>query len=213
MNLRTLSTFLAILVIVIVGAIVWAHFHNKSQNETATLPVLSVSAFNQTKNTAATSVTAEPNDTLVFTLSAENQTDKVIPGYVMEANIADLSTNSTLTDANGASYNSATNSLVWTPLDINPNESIQKKITVRVNPLPATSNSAVLKMKFNNEVTVNVASKAPVAQAPTQNKPGKVAGADYKAPVTGASENFILVLAAVSTLGFWFYHRRKALRA
>ncbi len=216
MNLRTITAFLVILLLLIVGAIVWAHYHNKNQNTTATLPVLSVSSFNQTKNNSATAVTAEPGDTLVFTLTAENKTDKVIPGYIMEANIADISTNATLTDANGASYNSATNSLVWTPLDINPNESIQKKVTVRVNPLPVTSNSGTLKMKFNNEVTINVASKA-VAQTPPPSNPGKVAGAqgqsNYQAPVSGASENVILVMAVISTLGFWFYHRRKVLKA
>lgn len=212
MNFRTISAILTVLVVLIIGAIVWAHFANKDKNAVANVPVLSVSAFNQTKNTSATTVTAEPADVIVFTLTAENQTDKVIPGYVLEANIADLSTGATLTDANGASYNSATNSLVWTPLDINPNESIEKKVTVRVNQLPANTNSGALKMKFNNEITINVASKA-VAQTPPPTRGGVVAGTQappYKAPVSGPAENIIFALALVSTLGFWMYHRRKA---
>lgn len=213
MNTKSIGALLAVLVVLIVGAIIWARVQKNKVNEEVATPVMSVVGYNKTQNTNATSVEAKPNDEIVFTLTAENQSDKTISGYVMEANIADLSSHATLTDAGGASYNSATNSLVWTPLDINPNESIEKKIIVRVNPLAAGSTNNVMKMKFNNEVSVQVSNKTVASNA---GNPGKVAGIKedpYKAPTTGTQENFLVVLAALSTLAFWMIKRKQALKA
>ena len=213
MNTKSSGALLAVLVVLIVGAIIWGRAQkNKTDGETAT-PVMSVVAYNKTQNTNATSVEARSSDEIVFTLTAENQSDKVISGYVMEANIADLSTHATLTDAGGASYNSATNSLVWTPLDINPNESIEKKIIARVNPLAVGTTNDVMKTKFNNEVSIQITNKTAASNA---INPGKVAGVNndlYKAPTTGPKESLLLVLAAFSTVAFWLMKRYSAAKA
>ncbi len=173
--------------IVIVGGIIWLVNRDK---ETPT-PVLSVAAFNQTKNASATEVSTSAQDTIIYTLNAENQTDEQISGYIIEANIADITNKATLVDASGASYNAATNSLVWTPRDIPAHESISQSFTVKVNPLAAGTTDTTLRIRFNNEIAVSI-------------QPGQVAGNNtnpggYIAPTTGVSE-YLPALLALMTL-------------
>jgi len=117
MSKRTFIGLISILLIL--GFVVWAVSRkSNSDQQAATPPLLSVSAYNQTKNVPATAAAAAPNDVVTFTLTAENQSEKIIQGFIIEANISQVTDKSTLIDAGGANYNSATNSLVWTPLDI-----------------------------------------------------------------------------------------------
>lgn len=194
MSKRTLIVLIALLLIT--GGIIWAVSRRNKNNDQATAPVLAVSAYNQTKKLPATQIAASPNDIIVYTLSAENKTDKVILGYVVEANIADVVDKSTLIDAAGASYNSATNSLVWTPLDIPSKGTIQKQLSVRVNPLKPGSTNTVMKIRFNNELEIAVQSQQ-VAGANTNVNNGP--GSAFDAPVTGPSGDLSLWLAGLST--------------
>lgn len=188
------STLIALIVIVlIIAGIVW--FVNANDNENST-PVLSVSAFNQTQNKAANEVDAHPQDVVVYTLTAENQTDDAIEGYIMEANISEISDKASLVDASGASYNSATSSLVWTPLDIPAGESITKQFSVRVNMLPSGSTSSAMKLRFNNELSINVSNSTPVVSG-NANPP-----TPRTAPPTGVSGYLPVLFAALSTAAF-----------
>ncbi len=189
------ATLIALIVVLlIVAGIIW--FVNANDNEDAT-PVLSVSAFNQTQNKAANETDAHPQDVIVYTLSAENQTDDVIEGYIMEANISEISDKAALVDASGASYNSATNSLVWTPLDIPNGETITKQFSVRVNQLPSGSTSSTLKLRFNNELSVNVTNTAPVVSGNVNPTP-----TPRMAPATGVSGYLPVLFAALATAAF-----------
>lgn len=190
-----------IVLLLIVGVFVWYGFNRADEDTTLNEPVLSVAAFNETKNTEATQATAQPQDTIVYTLKAENPTAETIPGYVMQVDISNLASNATLIDAGGASYNSATNSLVWTPLDINPNQSIESKFVVRVNDLPQGSDNATMTIRFNNEVIVSVAKTAVVSGSDTNGNSAGVNREPYAAPTTGPSEMLILALALASTIG------------
>ena len=200
--------FAALLVLIlIVGALVW-FFNRKgnSVNQQAT-PVLSISSYNQTQNKDATLATARPNDIVVFLLTAENKTAQLIPGYSMEANISEVADKSVLIDAQGASYNSATNSLVWTPLDIPANASIQKQFSVRINQLGVNASSDVLRIKFNNQIQVALAH--PVVAGISQTPPLT----PLKAPVTGPEGDLSLWLALGTASGYFLarkYRSRKA---
>ncbi|MDP3740788.1 MAG: hypothetical protein Q8R08_00485, partial [bacterium] len=177
-------------------------------------PILSVTSFNQNQNKDATSVPARPQDIIVFTMTAENQSDKIIPGYIVEANISEVTDKSTLTDAQGASYNSATNSLIWTPLDIPAKGSIQKQFTVRVNQISANSSNPVMRIKFNNEVTVSVVEPtiSPAVLGASQTpRPAPAPSAAYKAPVTGPAGDLSVWLALIAT-GTYFILRKYRIR-
>ena len=188
-TLRIIAIIVAVLVLLGLAYLI----ARKDSDESDT-PVLSVSAFNQTKNGDVGSTTTQPGDVIVFNLTAENKSDKVISGYIVEANISEIIPNAVLLDASGASFNSNTNSLVWTPLDIPAKGSIQKQFSVRVNDVPDAN--AALRIRFNNELTVAIA-KPTVAGTNNPTTP------PYVAPATGASLNTILVLSLISTIAYF----------
>jgi hypothetical protein len=187
-----------IVLVLAIAAIVWGVYYGKHKNDNSSVnPILSVSVSNTTQNADGTSVTAHPKDQLVYTLTAENPSDKVIPGYVMQVGIADVTKAATLIDAQQAAYDSGNNSLIWTPLDIPANGSIQKQFTVKVKDiLPADSAGRVLKLSFNNEVTTNLGPSA------VSSRPGNVgSGVTYTAPKTGIPGWVSFYLAAFITFG------------
>lgn len=188
------SVFVLIVLLLVAAAITWVVIRNNKKNDEAAAPLLSVFAFNQTKNLPATQAAASPNDVIVYTLTAENQSDKVIPGYVVEANISEVTDKSTLIDASGASYNSASNSLVWPPLDIPSKVAIQKQFNVRVNPAQAGSTSTVMKLKFNNQLDIAIQpASQQVAGVNTNN-------GSFNAPTTGPDTGSLsLWLASLTT--------------
>lgn len=195
MSKRTLGGLIAI--ILIIGAVIWfARTHIK--NPEIIGPILSVSAFDQTRNIDIMYASVQAQDVVVYTLTAENKTDKIISGYVIEAKIDQVTDKAVLLDAQGASYNSANNSLVWTPLDIPATGFIQKKFTVRVNPLAVGGQNPVMRITFNNQLNIPL-TKPHIAGAATQNSPVT----PYKAPVTGPALNIIFILAFLTTGGTW----------
>src|SRR5262249_53194096 len=121
-----------LILIVAAAAVTWFVIQNRP-TATPNLPVWSLSAFNQTKNSDATKVDANLGDTIVYTLLAENQADKTIPGYVLQIDISPIGDQTTIVDASGASFDAQTKTLSWTPLDIPAHESIQKQFSVKVN--------------------------------------------------------------------------------
>lgn len=195
------SFIVLIALLAVLGLVIWTVSRNDKTNQQAgSTPLLSVYAFNQTKNVAATQTAAAPGDIIIYTMSAENQTDKVVPGFIVEANIAEVTDKSTLIDATGASFNSATNSLVWTPIDIPPKGLIQKQFSVRVNPVSSASANTVMKINFNNELVISVQPASPpkVAGVNTNENSGK-GGILPSSPVTGPAGSLSFWLAALTT--------------
>ncbi|OGE82110.1 MAG: hypothetical protein A3B10_00715 [Candidatus Doudnabacteria bacterium RIFCSPLOWO2_01_FULL_44_21] len=183
-----------IVLLVILAGIIWFYQSPKETQENS-LPVLSVSAFNQTQSNDATKVSARPQDSIEFILTGQNQTDQIILGYVMTIDIFKLSDSATLIDAGGASYNSASNSLVWTPLDIPVGGSIEKKFTVRVNELPPNTPSQIMEVEFSNKIQITVSPKLQVlgntVPASSQDP--------YTAPITGSTTGLVLILSVLTT--------------
>jgi hypothetical protein len=194
-----------IVLLVVIAGIVYAVYHNSHNNDNAISPTTSVQVIDQTQNADGTKVTAHPKDTLVYTLTAENPSDEVISGYVMQVGIGGVTNAATLIDAQGANYNSQDNSLIWTPLDIPANGSIQKQFTVRVkDTLPANSADREIKVTFNNTVTTNLADVTPTATPPS--RPGSTGtGSTYVAPKTGIPGWISFYLACFITFGVMLF--------
>lgn len=194
-----------IILLLAVAGISYAVHKNRQNKSNNTNPNLSVAVTNQTQNADGTKVTAHPKDVLVYTLRAENPTDEVIAGYVMEVGIANATANATLVDAQGANYNSSNNSLIWTPLDIPANGSIEKQFTLKVkDTLPANTADRVIKVAFNNELTTNLsATGQPTTPAP---RPGSLgSGLAYQAPKTGIPGWISFYLACFVTFGILLF--------
>jgi hypothetical protein len=175
---------------------------------------LSISVFNQTKNQDGASVSANPADLLTYTLTVQNTSDDTLAGYVVETSIDDISELATLTDAAGANFNAATNALMWTPLDIPGQGSIQKQFTVRVKDSLPTDSDFVMTASFGGEVATTV-SNTPVA---TPNTPARTpaptpVSPSYQAPTTGPSFWFAFLLAIAFTAGIVLYRAAKSIQA
>lgn len=193
MNKRTIFGILALLVILAVIIVAQQARKNKKSEEQAG-PVISLAAFNETKNVDAETVPANPNDVVVYTLSANNQNNKDISGYVMEINIGQITPVATLVDASGANYNSATNSLVWTPLDIPKDGTIEKKFTVRIRE-DVPVGDLTMTARFNNEVTVHIVKQQVAGNTTPPPATPPVA------PRTGPGVWVVFLLASATTVG------------
>lgn len=205
---RTILTILVL--IVAIAGLVW-FFQSRDDDDASEDTNLSLSVFNQTKNTEGSAVNATPKDVLVYTLNVENTSDDVISGYVVETNIDDISELATLTDAAGANYNASTNSLMWTPIDVPANGSVQKTFTVRVKDTLPTDSDFIMTTAFGGEVDVNVSSTA-VVVAPTPTPAPNLTPTplpSYQAPTTGPSVWFAFMLAITFTVGILLYRAAK----
>lgn len=201
----------AIVLIAVLGLLFW-YQQSRKDDDVSDQVQLSVSVFNQTRNADGSTVAAAPKDALVYTLTVQNISDDSISGYVVETSIDDISELATLTDAAGANYNATTNALMWTPLDIPANGSIEKTFTVRVKDTLPTDSDFVMTASFGGEVAVNVASQ-PVAVNPTPtpapNQTPAPTPSPYQAPTTGPSAWFAALLAIMFTAGILMYRAGK----
>jgi hypothetical protein len=204
---KTIITVVALLALL--GLLYWFQQTRENDDNTADTE-LSVSVFNRTKNADAIGVTASPKDELVYTLSVRNTSDDTISGYVVETNIDDVSELATLIDAQGANYNASTNSLMWTPLDIPAEGSIEKQFTVRVKDTVPSDSDYMISVTYGNEALVAVAKPGEVAATPTPTPTKTPAPAPtYQAPTTGPSAWFAFLLAMMFTAGVILYRASK----
>lgn len=171
----------------------------------------SVTAFNESKNQDAQTNPVGPGDLVVYTFSVENPNKNVMAGYVVEANISDVQELADLYDAEGANYNPATSSLIWTPLDIPKKSSITKKVRVKVKDNLPLSSDFVMRLKFGNDIAVVVS--RPTVVGNTQTIPSAQPSAKtraYKSPTAGPSGFLSLFAAVLATVIVSIYRRRLA---
>jgi PKD repeat protein len=110
--------------------------------------------------------TAKPGDTLVYTLTTRNVSNKLTQkGYIVEESIIDILDYADVVDLHGGKMDNKTKVVSWAPQDIAAGTAIENKITVKVKDvLPATPVSTSdpgtfdLKMVnvYGDTVTVNV---------------------------------------------------------
>lgn len=205
------KTIITAIVLIGVLALLFWYQESRKDDDVSDKTQLSISVFNQTKNADGSTVNAAPKDVLVYTLSVQNTSDDTISSYVVETSIDDISELATLTDAAGANYNATTNALMWTPLDIPANGSIEKTFTVRVKDTLPTDSDFVMTTSFGGEVAVNVANEVAVTPTPTPtpNQTPAPTPSPYKAPTTGPSAWFALLLAIMFTGGILMYRAGK----
>ena len=173
--------------------------------------ITSIIAYNQTQGSDALIVDARKQDIIVYTLTAETPTTKVIEGFALEISIEGITELATLIDAQGANYNSFDSTLKWTAQDILTGGLIEKQFTVKVkDTLPANSD-LVMSADFNNEVRINVNPQERILGVNIDNTDGTTATAtNFVSPPTGVSGVLSTMFAALATLGaVLFRFRRK----
>lgn len=161
--------------------------------------------------TDATTVTAQPGDTIQYTLTTSNTGGSTQTGYVIQDNITDITDYANVVDLGGATRNTdgyGQITLSWPPQDIAAGATATKQFTVKVmDPVPTTNQnqgSFDLKMDnvYGNALSVPVAAPpAKVVEETSQNLPQTGAGTDA------------LVVFAFGGLVMYFWARNRQLLA
>jgi hypothetical protein len=100
--------------------------------------------------------------------------------------------------------------LMWTPLDIPGQGSIEKQFTVRIKDTLPEGSDLLMSVSYNNEVIVSVAKSVTVTPPPPAPQPTPaVSQPPYKAPTTGPSAWFAFMLAMAFTAGVILYRTSK----
>ena len=156
----------------------------------------SKSAFNITQNGDATTVPANPGDTIEYTLRFRNTGSSTQTNVTIEDDIRDVLELAQMTNTGDGVVNY--NVIRFSLFSVSAGGEIARtfRVTVRdASTFPATADNFMVNF-YGNEVRVQV------------RRP-QVAPAVIIPPRTGASEWLAVILAALSTTGYWIYRRRK----
>ena len=152
-------------------------------------------AFNSTKGVDATTVAADPGDSITYTLFYRNAGSVQINNVIIEDEIHDVLELAFITDQGGAT---SVNSVIrYSPVSVPAGVEVSRSFQVRVreaNLFPANSELVMVNV-YGNEVRIPV------------RKP-RVIGV-VTPPRTGPSEIVMVALASLTTAGYWLYERRK----
>jgi uncharacterized repeat protein (TIGR01451 family) len=155
-------------------------------------------AFNQTRNTDATLVTANLGDIILYTLSVQNTGNAMATNYVFQDNLSDVLQLSQLQDFSDGTFNIGNLSLVWPAVNINPGSTVTKTFVVKVNSTFAAGTDNIMTNTFGNTINVQV------------NKPS-VLGV-FISPKTGATTNIVFVLSLLTVAGFLVFKKKQQLK-
>lgn len=159
----------------------------------------SKSAYNDTKNVDATTVPADKEDFITYTLTATNIGNTTATNFVISDDLSNVLNYASMTSLNGGTMNG--NTITWPAVTIAANSSVKETFRVRVNfNLPTSFNNLQLVNTYGNTVTIQI------------NNP-RVLGATITAPTTGPAGEAALGLGFATVLTAVFHFIRKALLA
>ncbi len=151
---------------------------------------------------------ANAGDTIEYTLSVTNKSKETRNAFVVEEAIGDVMEYADVIDASGATY--ATNPvkmLTWKPVDIKPNETINRTVLVKIkSTIPttpaSTSDSSSYDMKMFNVYGDSVTIDLP------QN-PVKVAEQTITSlPSTGLGANVVISTILIMVVTYFYFRSR-----
>jgi uncharacterized repeat protein (TIGR01451 family) len=159
----------------------------------------------------ADNTTAKPGDKLKYTVFISNDGGGIAKDFKLDGefgeSINDLLEYSDLIDRGDANFNSKTNFLSWSAVNIAPGETIQKSFTVQVkDPLPLTPVSAsdplsydfVMQNKYGRTVTIHL--EKPASKALEQ--------VVHELPNTGPGSSIIISFIVITIVGYFYFRSR-----
>lgn len=156
----------------------------------------------------ANGTTAHAGDTIEYTLSVTNRSDKERKAFVIEENMEDVLEYADIIDASGATFtDTPVKMLTWQPVDINPNETVNRTILVKIkstipNTPASTSDPSSNDMKLVNVYGDTVQIDLP--SAPVKSVEQTIS----KLPSTGLGTN-ITISTVIVFITTYFYFRSK----
>jgi uncharacterized repeat protein (TIGR01451 family) len=178
---------------------------------TDTLPCITIhkTATNVTAGIAdANNTTANPGDTITYTLYAQNNAKDTVKQYVFQENLSDVMDYADPTDLHGGTIDSG-DIVTWPPQDIAVGQTATVQVSVKVkNPIPQTPASSTDPMHFDLTMTnvygntINIKVPAPVAVS--------VQTAAAVLPNTGPGASLFVAALVVMVIAY-FYSRARLL--
>jgi uncharacterized repeat protein (TIGR01451 family) len=167
-------------------------------------------ASNVTANiTDANGTTANPGDTIVYTLYAQNTGKATVKGYVFQENLNDVLDYADVTDMHGGTLGS--NGLAsWPAQDIQASQTVTVQITVKVkNPVPQTPTSTSDPAHFDLTMTNVYGNTINIKVPPSITKTIETA-TTTTLPNTGPGTSLFIAATIVMVAGY-FYGRARLL--
>lgn len=168
-------------------------------------------ARNITQNIAdANGTTANPGDTIEYTLSVKNTGKEVRKGFVVEENLEDVLEYADIIDLGGANYaERPVRMLTWAPVDIKPNETIVKTILIKVKSTGLSTPSAASDPSAYDMTMTNIYGNTVNINLP--KNPVKVVEQTVTSlPSTGLGTN-VLISTLLLAGATYFYFRSRLL--
>lgn len=169
--------------------------HKKARNITQQLP-------------DANGTTANAGDTIEYTLSVTNRSDKERKRFVIEENMEDVLEYADIIDASGATFtDTPVKMLTWQPVDIKPNETVNRTILVKIKSTIPTTPASTSDPASNDMKLVNIYGDTVQINLPAT--PVKsVEQTVSRLPSTGLGAN-IAISTAVLFITTYFYFRSR----
>lgn len=158
--------------------------------------------------TDANGATAQPGDTITYTLSTANSGTGDAASYIVTEPIADVLEYATLTNDGGGNLNATTGTLSWPAKTIKAGTTQTNTFSVKIkSPIPTTGvgksdpQSYDLKMDnlYGNLVTTNL-------EAPAAKEVEEVAA---ELPETGATSTTLVVFGMIGIVMFFYFRNRQ----
>lgn len=156
----------------------------------------------------ANGTTANPGDTIEYTLSVTNRSKLARQGFVIEENIEDVLEYADIIDASGATFTeNPVKMLTWQPVDIAPNETVNRTILVKItSTIPSTpastsdplSNDLKLVNVYGDTVQINL------PQTPTKAIERTVTSL----PSTGLGTNIAISTLLLFVASYFYFRSR-----
>jgi uncharacterized repeat protein (TIGR01451 family) len=187
------------------------------QSSTTTTDILSCvavskAAANLTENVAdANNTTAQPGDSILYTLTAKNDSNADLSQYNFQESLGDVLIYADPTDLHGGTLDSSTGIVSWPSIDLPAGGTASEQVTVQVkNPIPSQpasadpANPGAYDLTMTNVYgnTINIHVPAP----PTQS----IVAASTALPNTGPGTG-LFIFAAIMVFGSYFFSRSRLL--
>lgn len=151
---------------------------------------------------------ANAGDSIEYTLSVTNRSKEVRKGFVVEENIEDVLEYADIIDASGATFTETpVKMLSWQPIDIKPNETINRTILIKVkSPLPTTPASTSDPLSHDMKM-VNVYGDTIEIELP-DNPIKTVEQTVTSLPNTGLGTNLIISTILITGATYFYFRSR-----
>ena len=159
--------------------------------------------------TDANGQTAQPGDTVIYTLFAKNNGKATVSGFLMQENLSDVLDYADVVSLDGGSIDTTTGEVTWPTTDIKADATLSHTITVKVkNPIPQTPASTSDPGHFDLTMT-NVYGNTINIKVP--GSPVKTIATQSTTLVNTGPGTSLFAVAFVVVLAGYFYGRARLL--